>query len=362
MENIRNFINLKTIEEIKKIFSPYTNRVYLVGGFVRDMILKQPLKDLDFEIFDIDEIKFKSIMKKIGAVGAGESFFVYKYLDCDISLPRTEIKTTEGHKGFEVRICNDLKIASKRRDFTMNALMYNIFDETLEDFWGGVEDIKNKTIRIIDEKTFKEDSLRVLRAMQFSSRFAFRIEPKSIKIMQNISLNDLTKERIFMEFEKMFNSPNLHYGLFYLLKLKIGKKLFDMQFNQKKFIQKALELQRNKNKFVSEFYQFYFIYIVYPDMIKGLKTPNRYIKMLKKQFFHKNIDDKTLYLISLKYPIKEWLGNYQNDVIIRAKKFGIFEKKFNKIKPQDVIKDGFKGKNIGIELEKRLKDEIDILI
>ncbi len=347
------------ILEIKDIFTPYSQRVFLVGGSVRDMILKKEIKDLDFEVFDMKEQKFKSIMGKIGAVGVGESFFVYKYKGCDISLPRTEKKIAVGHRGFEVEICNDLKTASKRRDFTMNALMYNIFDETLEDFWGGESDIKDKIIKIIDEKTFKEDSLRVLRAMQFSSRFAMRIDKKSLEIMQNIPLDDLTGERVFMEFQKMFNSANLHYGLFYFLKLEISKKLFNFELSTTEFIKKALELQKNREKFVKEFYPLYFIYIVNPKMVENLKAPRLYHKMMQKQIFFKDIDDKNLYLLSLKYPIKEWLGNYQKDVILRAKKFNIFEKKFDHIKPKEVIDDGFEGKDIGIELEERLKKEID---
>ncbi len=361
-----NFYSL--ILEIAKIFKPYTKRVYLVGGCVRDILLGKEPKDLDFEIFDIDEKNFKIIMQKIGAKGVGESFFVYKYKNVDLSLPRIEKKVAKGHRGFEVKVAFDIKEASKRRDFTINALMINIYDYQLKDFWGGVEDLKKKLIRIIDEESFKEDSLRVLRGMQFASRLKFKIEKRSLSIMQNISLDDLTKERIFIEFEKMFHSSYLHYGLYYLFKLKIAKKLLNLEIDCQKFIKTALELQRNRERFLKEFYPLYFIYILSKNLNINfeyiptlLKAPNFYKRVLKKQIIREKPTIKEIYFISTNYPIKEWLGNYQKDVIEIAKRYDIFEKRFNKIRAIDVIRDGFKKEEISKEIKRREKEFIEKL-
>ncbi len=78
-----------------------------------------------------------------------------------------------------------------------------------------------RVLRVVDENAFVEDSLRVLRAMQLASRFGFKVERKSCGLCQGISLNDLPKERLFMEFEKMFRGTYLHYGLYYLFALGI---------------------------------------------------------------------------------------------------------------------------------------------
>ena len=138
-------------------------------------------------------------------------------------------------QGFSVKITQDEKEASKRRDFTMNALMKNIYTNKILDFWGGIKDIQNKIIRHIDDKTFVEDSLRVFRAMQFASRLRFKVAKETIKLCQSIDLSDLSKERIYMEFEKMFKSKYLYYGFYYFIVLGIAKKLFNLEVNCKEF-------------------------------------------------------------------------------------------------------------------------------
>ena len=141
-------------EYLKKFFSPYSKRVYLVGGCVRDEFLGIESKEFDIEVYDIDINKFDELMKKLKAKGVGKSFFVYKWKNFDISLPRIESKIAKGHRGFEVKLTQNEKIASKRRDFTINALMKNIYTGEILDFWGGIEDIKRKIIRHIDSNSF----------------------------------------------------------------------------------------------------------------------------------------------------------------------------------------------------------------
>ena len=221
---------LRELYKIRDYLSPYTKRVYLVGGCVRDLLMGEELSDFDIEIYDIEPKLFDKLMQEFGAKGVGKSFFVYKYKSFDLALARKERKIAKGHRGFEVEVANDEKEASRRRDFTMNAIMINLFTGELLDLWRGVEDIKRKLIRIIDEERFKEDSLRVLRAMQFSARFGFKIERKSCLVMREIDLLDITKDRIFWEFEKMFFGKYLHFGLYYLSALGIMQKLLNLSY------------------------------------------------------------------------------------------------------------------------------------
>lgn len=120
-------LNLQSqIKEIKKLLHPYTQRAYFVGGCVRDAYLnisQENIFDIDIEVYDIPPKDFDELMKKLGAQGVGKSFFVYKYKDIDLALPRIERKVGVGHKAFEVAIAKDEQEASKRRDFTMNSLM-----------------------------------------------------------------------------------------------------------------------------------------------------------------------------------------------------------------------------------------------
>ena len=197
-------------EQIKhaiEVLAPYTKRAYLVGGSVRDLCLDMPLYDLDIEVYDIEPAAFETLMNRVGAVGVGKSFFVYKLGNIDFALPRVERKSGVGHAAFEVHVCNDEKEASKRRDFSMNAMMLNIFDETLLDFWGGKEALASKMLCMIDAVSFQEDSLRVLRSIQFSARLGFKIEAKTLALMRSIDLSDLSRTRMLWEFEKLFRAP-----------------------------------------------------------------------------------------------------------------------------------------------------------
>ena len=364
---ILSFISSDLQEQLNFILNffktkyPYV-RLYLVGGAVRDMVMGREIYDLDIECFNIEPNEFDEAMKLLGAKGVGKSFFVYKYGKVDLALPRTERKIGVGHRAFKVELTYDIKEASRRRDFTMNALMFNLSSGEIVDHWGGLEDIKNRVIRVIDPKKFQEDSLRVLRAMQFAARLKFRIDPKSSKLMREISLDDLVNERIFWEFEKMFNAEWLYYGLFYMNDLLIGKKILGLELNLRDLIRVSRHMRKARVVGDSSMRPYHFLYILSTDLhknveelCKAIHTPNIYIKTLKTQTkVPKKISDRFLGAVSLRTPICKWLGVYADNVIDRAKKLDIFDKKFDPaIKPVDLIKEGYSGKELGVELRRR---------
>ncbi len=356
--------NLKIqFEKVQNFLSNHTKRAYLVGGGVRDMVMKRALKDLDIEVYDIDDVHFDKLMKKLGAVGVGKSFFVYKLGDIDISLPRVERKNGIGHKAFEVELCKDEKEASKRRDFTMNAMMLDIFDGRLLDFYGGVESIESKTISLVDESSFKEDSLRVLRSVQFSSRLGFKIDENTLRVMKSISLEDLSKTRIFWELEKLFYASNLHYGLYYMYRLGLFEKCSTCRAKDELFCSCVRELKRGCGSFERSLYPYYFLYIVTNilgcdvwEFLKSIEAPKHFERALKNQpFFKGYISDRELRSIAIDRPIKEWLGNYKDGIKSRAKELGIWDKVFDGgIKIKDVIDDGFEKEEIKKEYRKRV--------
>jgi len=346
---------------------PFTKRAYLVGGSVRDLMLGQYLHDLDVEVYDIEPIAFDALMQKMGAVGVGKSFFVYKLGNIDFSLPRVEHKVGQGHTAFDVQVCQDEKIASSRRDFTMNAMMLNLFTGELLDFWDGKQSIERKHIALIDEKSFREDSLRVLRAVQFSARLGFKIENKTLEVMQGISLEDLSKPRILWEFEKLFYASFLHFGLFYMYQLGLFEKCFTCK-EKAPFLGIALELARGAKNFEKALRVYYFVYIVANRndvnplvWFKKLEAPNHYLNTLKNQsFFKGEVSDEMLLHVSLDMPIKSWLGNYKEGIKERAKSLGIYDNIFTGgVNVQDVINDGFEKKAIGIELRRRRMEKIN---
>lgn len=354
------------IEHAKTVLRPYTKRAYLVGGSVRDLCLNQSLSDLDIEVYDINPQTFEALMLSIGAVGVGKSFFVYKLGHIDFSLPRVERKSGTGHNAFDVEVCQDEKEASRRRDFSVNAMMLNIFNDELLDFWKGQEALVSKRLIVVDEKRFAEDSLRVLRGVQFSARLGFKISPKSIEVMQKIDLSDLSRQRVLWEFEKLFKAPYLHYGLYYMYVFDLFEKCFHCRV-EKHFFEIARELIRSKQNFEEELRSYYFVYIVANRLkcdplkwLNFLEAPNHYLRVFKYQpFFEGEISDEMLFHVALDMPVSLWLGHYREGIKERAVTLGIWNTSFEGgIKVDAVIRDGFQGKRIGEELRRRRIEKI----
>ena len=344
----------------------YNAKCYIVGGAVRDRILGYECKDYDIECFGITIDDFETAMGHLGAQGVGKSFFVYKYHDLDISLPRTEKKIAKGHRGFEVSLALEEKEASKRRDFTINALMYDIQNEQILDFWDGLDDLEHKVLRVVDEDTFVEDSLRVLRAMQFAARFGFKVEEKSCRLCQGIFLDDLPKERIFRELEKMFMGKYLHYGLYYLFGLGIGQKLFDVRIEKNTFIMLSRVLQKSQKNFVEKLRPYYFLFICkehfsidIKELLDRLKAPKSYYKKVAESPAPNNVTISFIANLSLKEGIIEYVGNYHTDVITMAKKLDVWNKPFDRgVTPTELMAEGFSGKALGDELQRRTEEKI----
>ncbi|WP_330848650.1 CCA tRNA nucleotidyltransferase [Aliarcobacter butzleri] len=200
----------------------------LVGGCVRDSFLNKKIKDYDVEIFNFDSLEIlEKSLKKFGNVNlVGKIFGVLTLkideYDFDFSLPRIEKKTGNSHTDFEVSTNANLsfKEAAIRRDFTINAIGYDYFKNEILDPFGGMNDLKNKIIKHIDDKTFVEDSLRVYRSVQFASRFEFKIDENTKilckKIVSSGELKFLPKERVFEELKKLFlksKKPSLGLSL-----------------------------------------------------------------------------------------------------------------------------------------------------
>ena len=204
----------KILEDILKSLQELGARPILVGGCVRDYFLNIPVKDYDVEIFGIDCFDtIEKILKKYGSVKlVGKSFGVLTLrvdeYDFDFALPRIEKKVGNSHQDFEIITNSKLsfKQAAIRRDFTINAIGYDFINKEFLDPFDGLNDLKNKIIKHIDDNTFMEDSLRVYRAIGFASRFNFNIEKKTKELCKKIVLDDelkyLPKERVYEEFKK----------------------------------------------------------------------------------------------------------------------------------------------------------------
>ena len=206
-------------------------RALLVGGCVRDALMGTTPKDWDLEVYNLDAARLREVLDQFGPVNVvGESFTVYKLgQHLDVSMPRRERKTARGHKGFVIEGDPSMSVeeATRRRDFTINAILQDPLTGELIDPYHGRRDIEQRMLRAVSVETFAEDSLRVLRAAQFASRFQFDIDAETVELCRGIDLTDLPAERIWGELEKLLlRSAQPSIGLEWLRKLSAIEQLF----------------------------------------------------------------------------------------------------------------------------------------
>ena len=349
------------LDFFRSLFAPFSKRVYLVGGCVRDALLGREIYDYDIEVYDIKPAKFDDLMAGIKASGVGKSYFIYKYKNYDLGLPRSESKTGNSHKDFAVSYINDPTLASLRRDFTVNAMMMNIFNGEILDFHGGKKDLESKTLRHIDSEKFKEDPLRVLRGVQFSARLDFSIDDDTLELMKTLDLAHLSKDRINTELIKFFRSEHLEKGAFYLFALSLFEQIFGVQICENDEFLSELKSARN---FVDD--ERLFLYMLFgkfeldaKEILEKMRLPKSYFSILKEPFFKAMPSDRELLQIALNMPIKSWLGAYNKERIERAKELGIYERKFEpKIDVREILAAGFKNEMIAAEIKRRQELEI----
>ena len=195
------------VTTLAQAISDAGGRGMLVGGCVRDVLMGTQPKDWDLEVYAIEPARLRELLDSFGHLNVvGEAFTVYKLgSDLDVSLPRRERKSGSGHKAFVIEGDPSMSFeeATRRRDFTINAILQDPMTGEIIDPFNGRQDLANRTLRAVSSDTFAEDSLRVLRAAQFAARFNFEIDPATVELCRSIALTDLPPERIWGELEKL---------------------------------------------------------------------------------------------------------------------------------------------------------------
>jgi len=210
---------------ISKAITKAGGSAVVVGGAVRDALLQIEVKDYDIEVYGIETIeRLEAILATFGRVNlVGKSFGILKLhtdeREYDFALPRKEKKVAAGHRGFAVEVESGLtfKEAARRRDFTINAMGYEIERGILLDPYEGKSDLEQKRLRHVDAKTFVEDPLRLYRGVQFAARFQLHVDSSTAALCQSMvaqgMLEELPKERVFEEWKKLLlKAPNPSVG------------------------------------------------------------------------------------------------------------------------------------------------------
>lgn len=278
-ESVNRVVKLLNSLEFKNEVLNAGGEIYAVGGIVRDALMGKNSDDLDIVVRGIPYDKLFKILSRYGkatdtSVGGnvlhvidlntgedsikvtdkvdfGATKFVSKsdtfnkmlddngmVRDIDVMLPRKDAKdpNIKGHRGIKSDVNPNYTIEDdlERRDITINAIALGLNGEIIDKNGQGQKDIKNGVIRAVSEDAFIEDPLRMLRAIRFSSRFDYDMDPKTLKLIKNnVKLlsdkGELPAERFLMEFKKMIGKADLSRAVKQLVDLGMYKAIFGVE-------------------------------------------------------------------------------------------------------------------------------------
>ena len=208
------------VQEITELLNSEGGRCYIIGGFARDVLLGKNPKDVDIEVHGLALDELRIILESSGysVNEIGKSFGVLKIKDqktgifIDISVPRMD---DTGRKPNVTLIENPTPAeAAARRDFTINAIMYDTKDNAIVDPYQGVLDLEQGILRPVTHESFSDDPLRVVRAAQFAARFGFYIEFDAISCANHADTPAMAPDRVTDELLKVFrysHQPSLFF-------------------------------------------------------------------------------------------------------------------------------------------------------
>ncbi len=192
-------------------------KAYLVGGCVRDILLKREPKDWDVTTDalpeNIQHIFPESVYENnFGTVGIKTGSDNHKLAIVEVTTFRKEGKYEDFRHPLEIKFAKHVEDDLSRRDFTVNAMAQNIDEpESVVDPYDGQADLKAKLVRAVGspEERFREDALRLMRAVRFAAELGFQIEPKTTEAIKDSAdlLEHIAQERIRDEFMKIIMAP-----------------------------------------------------------------------------------------------------------------------------------------------------------
>lgn len=363
LESVRKPFNMAIPEDIKRlsqIFAKAGHELYVVGGAVRDAVLGKQPKDYDVAT-DANPDRILEILSQypeIKTMEIGKAFGVINIItpegnEYEIATFREDIGKGRRPDAVEfTTIENDVK----RRDLTINALFYDINSQEIVDLVGGLEDLEKGVVRAVGDPSerFDEDRLRILRAIRFAARMGAGLEETTENaILANNSLQGVSPERIRDEFLKSINSAKsvraLHrlYDTFDLWKQILPGLSINTWYHETKNIpvQLALLTRDNSSKLLSKklnelkYSAVETRDIVFLNMFQGLSPENAYT--LKKLWKPTKLSPADL---------EEFAKLNGSPDMKLVKAFIQYEPS---VSGQELMDQGFKGREIGQELERR---------
>ena len=193
------------------IINLHDKNLFYIGGVVRDKILGKENFDIDIT-YQGNAIEFSKSISNAKIMQINEPFGTVRIeldgKEIDIASTRGESYPQQGHLPVVKDIGCSLKEDVLRRDFTINAMAENTLTGEIVDYTNGLEDIKNKTLRVLHDESFIDDPTRILRGLKFAVRFGFELDEHTKKLqneyLENINY-DMSYKRLKKELVETFN-------------------------------------------------------------------------------------------------------------------------------------------------------------
>src|SRR5690625_2741792 len=284
--------NLKNALMVLKILEREGYESYLVGGVVRDYILKRKFNDIDITTV----AKPNEVLKHFKGVPTGVRYGTvtvsFRNEKFEVTTFRSEDTYNDYRRPERVTFEEDVLKDVLRRDFTINGLLMNK-DEKIIDHVGGLEDLENKLIKTIGNPLdrFSEDALRMMRAFYFQSKLGFKIEDNTLKAIENNRklINEVASERVLEELNKLLNEENYLMALNSMYQSKVHEVIPGLK--------KGVEIIVNRNEEIRPAIFFALSFYLNKSIPKYFKFPNRFrhqisqiIEMLNKCINYYKID------------------------------------------------------------------------
>ncbi|QMU99455.1 polynucleotide adenylyltransferase [Borrelia sp. A-FGy1] len=351
--------NSEDIIRISKIFNNNNYEFFLVGGALRDLLLKKIPYDFDFTTNATPkEIMYLFPNNIQTGIKHGTVSIIFNKKIFEVTTYRIDKEYENKRSPKKIEFTKNLNQDLKRRDFTINSIAMNTLNYEVIDYYNGKRDLNKKIIKCIGNanKRFEEDALRILRAARFASTLDFTIDKQTLISMkykkENILL--LSKERLNSEFIKLLEGKNPTKGINYLQKINFFNYFFNIEINKK--LKSKIKLLEKKNFYLKALV----ILTIEKDIIslrqalKSLKFANKDIKLiLFYRYTFNNINNsqiKTLKDIRLLLS-KTTKENYEEIFdIYKAIKGKDHKLKFilNKIKSKNLINNPLSLKELAI--------------
>lgn len=226
---------LKEIQEVIKLAKDTNTEVYVVGGYIRDVLLKKKSLDIDLTISKSVETFAKKLAKNI----KGKCFVLHS----DLQVYRVAVLNNPELEYIDISLMQgkNIKADLSRRDFTINALAvdinnFNNIKKNVIDYFSGIKDLKNKEIKVVSKNVFVDDPLRMLRVFRFASEYNFKINKQTLSLIKKCSskISLVAGERIKNELFRILNNKISSKYLAMMDDVKLLEAIFPVITKMKK--------------------------------------------------------------------------------------------------------------------------------